>query len=921
MAISRRDFAINTLAAPLALAASPQPRTERDRSLLQIRDDHDLNLPLWGPYTKKYFGISHIPEPGKGLRFDVGFFPGFFRRTPLIPNVLWESGYHPWEATPDLSYYSTRFELEWKDRVYVDLAFAALDPDARIISCHVVNQTDADENLSLHLMASMQFPFSGYRVDLPPGALWVDALDYDDLRFAVPRPTDTLVPDGLLRAEVRGANFTGGSGIGQRFGADRGDTVAFSFELKNTIPDAVLLLRYRCDGDTAARFQLEGAAQGPVNFPPVRAFSVLTIPVTNLSPGKHRLQLTSAGGASVEFDGFAIVESSRTPQVGFSPVLYTHQPEILTGPNAGSLLLKYKDAEPHYGLAWDFNEFQIREFLCDDLDNVFRYHTHDHVNHVIKGAGDGHYTDIFLRPVTLAPKSSRTIWGLVCSGSREKVTRTLTQFPGRRDLESIRDSARQKRANPATTTAGATYAFSQERMAATTLSNVVYPVHIRRHEIRHNTPGRWWDSFYTWDSGFCGLGLLEHDLGRAVDCLNTYTFPPGDPYAAFLEHGTPVAVQIYLFQEIWNRTQSRPLLEYFYPRLRQMHFFLAGRLGSSTTRRLTSQLITTWDYFYNTGGWDDYPPQQYVHSKKLTRSVAPIANTAHAIRTAKILRMAALALGHRDDVLAYESDIAIWKDALQNYAWDQESGYFGYVVHDAEGRPTSILRDPGGVNFNMGIDGITPLLAGVCTASQVDTICRNLMSDTHLWTPIGVTTVDQSAPYHRNDGYWNGAVWMPHQWFIWRALWDLGRIREANRIARTALDLWKAEVETSYNCFEHFLVQSGCGAGWHQFSGLSCPVMCWFGAYHRPGRLTTGFDVWVSGRTFAPDYRSFQASLELHGDGQADPAVLVTMAPSRAYRVRWAREEAHFMELLPGVLQVTLAPSTKTVQQLTIDCK
>lgn len=349
--------------------------------------------------------------------------------------------------------------------------------------------------------------------------------------------------------------------------------------------------------------------------------------------------------------------------------------------------------------------------------------------------------------------------------------------------------------------------------------------------------------------------------------------------------------------------------------------FLAGRLGSSTTRRLTSQLITTWDYFYNTGGWDDYPPQQYVHSKKLTRSVAPVANTAHAIRTAKILRMAALALGHRDDVLAYESDIAIWMDALQNYAWDQESGYFGYVMHDAEGRPTSILRDRGGVNFNMGIDGITPLLAGVCTASQVDTICRNLMSDTHLWTPI------------RSDHRGSVRSLLPQRRILewgrldassvvyWKALWDLGRIREANRIARTALDLWKAQVETSYNCFEHFLVQSGCGAGWHQFSGLSCPVMCWFGAYHKQGRLTTGFDVWVSGRTFAPDYRSFEGSLELHGDGQAGSAVLVTMAPSRTYRIRWAREGAHFTELLPGVLQVTLAPSAKTVQQLTIECK
>ena len=45
-------------------------------------------------------------------------------------------------------------------------------------------------------------------VELSPGAVWVGALDYADLRFAVPRPTDGLVPDGLLRGEVRGHGFT-----------------------------------------------------------------------------------------------------------------------------------------------------------------------------------------------------------------------------------------------------------------------------------------------------------------------------------------------------------------------------------------------------------------------------------------------------------------------------------------------------------------------------------------------------------------------------------------------------------------------------------------------------------------------------------------------------------------------------------------
>ena len=45
-------------------------------------------------------------------------------------------------------------------------------------------------------------------------------------------------------------------------------------------------------------------------------------------------------------------------------------------------------------------------------------------------------------------------------------------------------------------------------MAATVLSNIVYPIRAQGQFIRHYTPGRWWDSLYTWDSGFVGLGLV-----------------------------------------------------------------------------------------------------------------------------------------------------------------------------------------------------------------------------------------------------------------------------------------------------------------------------------------------------------------------------------------------------------------------------
>ena len=33
----------------------------------------------------------------------------------------------------------------------------------------------------------------------------------------------------------------------------------------------------------------------------------------------------------------------------------------------------------------------------------------------------------------------------------------------------------------------------------------------------------------------------------------------------------------------------------------------------------------------------------------------------------------------------------------------------------------------------------------------------------------------RAISYFRENGYWNGAVWMPHQWFIWKAALDAGK--------------------------------------------------------------------------------------------------------------------------------------------------
>ncbi|MFZ6030934.1 MAG: MGH1-like glycoside hydrolase domain-containing protein [Chloroflexota bacterium] len=893
-----------------------------------LEHTHDLRLPAWGPYTKKYTGISHLPDLAGGLRFDLSVFPGYYRRQVLVPNAKWESGFHPWEAAPDLRYYSYRYELEWKDQVYCDVSFADMGADARLIRSEFVNNTAQPQNLVLHYMAYLNFPPVRTYADeavlpchavLPPGALWLDALDYDDLGFAVPRPQDTLVYDGLWRGEVRGHGFVDGRGIGQTFGADAGDWVRYSLALDTGVADAVLLVRYRASSEAKFDFSwqpsvADGAAAGndvpqPQSLPTAEDFRLTSIALGSLAPGNYTFSLVSQGEGAVELDGFVLLSQPLAAALRFEPVTWHPEPQITPGPILNSLILQYPDAPACYGLAWPGETpWEVRQLHHDELDRFLRYYVQEHVQKILRGNGQGHFTNAFMRPIAVPPGQHRVLYGMICTGSHDDVTQALASFsPDPAHLEAVCRKARTGVARLDSTPSGDAYRFSQERMAATLLTNVVYPVYTRRSFIRHYTPGKWWDCLYTWDSGFIALGLLELDIERAIDCLNAYTTPPGDAQAAFLHHGSMVPVQLYAFQELWNRTQDRALLEYFYPRMRQYYRFFAGRLGSSTTRQMKSGLLKTWDYFYNSGGWDDYPPQVYVHRHALEATTTPVISTSYGIRTAKILQMAARALGLPDDVAEFQTDIDTWCSALNRYAWDAEAGYFGYVCHTADGEPRQILRHESGQNFNMGTDGASPLFAGVCTPEQERSILDRLASPERMWTPIGLCTVDKTAAYYRVDGYWNGAVWFPHQWFCWRALLDLNARDFAARIAHTALETWKAEVDASYHCFEHFIVQSGRGAGWHQFGGLCTPVLLWYGAYHRPGRLTVGYDTWVAAQQFGDHHRRLDAVLEYHGAPGHPFAVIAAMNPDRAaYQVTWEGQPVDFYERYPGILEITL---------------
>ena len=920
---------------------------------------HDLRLPGWGPYSKRYAGISHIPDVNQGLRFDLSVIPGHYRRQMLIPNEKWASGHHAWEAAPDLSYYAYRYEIEWKDQVYCDVSFSAVSERARLVRCAFVNQTESPQNLMLHLIAYMNFPpvrvysdeaIRMLEVTLPENGVWIDALDYHDLGYATPRPTDNLVEDGWMRAEIRDHGFVNGSGIGTGFGREPGDWVLFRFPYSTRLDETVITMRYRLVDKKPAQIRLEGLVNADLTLGGEQCddfgFTRVTVPVGQIEADDYMLRMISLSSAGFELDGFAITAADYAPLIQFNEHQWAPVPEIRLGTDSAgpvlsniapgdvvpdvyinklalpnSLTLRYADVpDVVYGLAWDHPDACVRQILHHELDSFLRHIVPDNYTDIHQGSGAGHFADVFIRPVFLAPQSEHVLHTFVCCGSAEQVADDLNSFIAQSAMahEATYASARAKTFIMDCLPAGDDYRFSQERMAATELINVVYPVYTQRQYIRHYTPGKWWDCLYTWDSGFIGLGLLELDLQRAIDNLNAYLTTPGNSHAAFIHHGSPVPVQMYLYHEMWNRTQDRDLLAKFYPGLRQYYLFLAGRSDSSTTRALKSNLLRTWEYFFwDSGGWDDYPAQVFTQAKGIAERTTCAAITAHVIRSARILLSAAEVLGISDDQALYREDIELLSDALQRFAWDGDTGYFSYVLHDQDGRPQEHLWHTSSVNFNMGLDGVMPLVAGVCTPEQEELFLNRLQDQTRFWTPIGLSAVDLSAPYYRKDGYWNGSVWMPHQWFIWKTALDLGQGDFAYQIAKTALDLWKAEVEASYYCFEHFIIETGRGAGWHQFGGLSSPVLSWFNAYHRPGRLTTGLNVWIEDQQFFDDNQSFKARIRLTAKPRTT-SVVVNMQFGHDYAIQWNGEHIPHKEINPGSLQIDL-PFVSSVGELQIN--
>ena len=634
-------------------------------------------MPLWGPYSKKYMGVSRVIESLSdiGARFDVSVHPTLWNSATPVPNVTVPSNYHLWECAADYSYFAYRYELMWKDMVYADVSFSKLTDEAFLIRCEFHNNTKLTQNCIFNLNSALEFPFTEYTdVVAPEKSVVLNANDYTLYEYAVKRPWDSENPDGMFKGMFRDKAFYLSCGLGDRcdhkhvefmnlkpFGCEAGDRVEYKLTSKG-FENPVLHIRYRTVTDGNAEFLYNGEK---ITLKNSDALTFVRLPF------KDNPIFESLGGAGIELDFLAVTESGEsvdveTKKYGFIPKIETENTE-----RGGKVNLDYGYEGCRFTVLTHNKNTRFRTLNSGSLEDALinRLSNGDHnfddlketfsASFNRKSSDEGFFQNTLVRSVFIEPKSSHIEYAVIAKGDFEPLSDN--------EYEAVYQSARKKADKVSYNKAGERYKLSTGILRATLLTNAVYPVYRHGENVIHHTPGKRWDSFYTWDSGFVGMGLLEFSPELCRYALDLYLSEEDNKDFAFLLHGSLVPTQFVQYLELIKRCENKSALDYLYPKLKRYYEFLRGREGSSTCAKFGNGLLTTYDYWYSCSGMDDYPAQWEMIDNKREEYACPVLPTAQIIRAAKIMKMAASYLGKTEDIAVYDSDIAQSENALNTY--------------------------------------------------------------------------------------------------------------------------------------------------------------------------------------------------------------------------------------------------------------
>ncbi len=195
------------------------------------------------------------------------------------------------------------------------------------------------------------------------------------------------------------------------------------------------------------------------------------------------------------------------------------------------------------------------------------------------------------------------------------------------------------------------------------------------------------------------------------------------------------------------------------------------------------------------------------------------------VKEAKSLSKMAKELGHEEESKFYLENAEKRTELINKYMWDPETKFYYQINKNdrsftfPEGMSEGLLSEDSHKKKNdlkrKEIIAFLALWSGVASKEQAAALVKHLTDPKEFWRKYGVPSLSAGDPYYNPIGYWNGPVWVPWNYLVFRGLIDYGYKKEAKELAEKVLDNVGYQLKTNH-WFWEFYSADDHEAGWHK---------------------------------------------------------------------------------------------------------
>ena len=356
--------------------------------------------------------------------------------------------------------------------------------------------------------------------------------------------------------------------------------------------------------------------------------------------------------------------------------------------------------------------------------------------------------------------------------------------------------------------------------------------------ICRHLPARQWSKFFVWDTGMTAIAMADFNQEYAESIISEMPDPQKMGKDAF-GYGSFIITALYALWELYRKTADLKPVKTHYDLLKQlvMHMFDTKdneNYGDMVSANRGTGADDSPALFYAKAemfAWE-YKETLPVNPSHESKSLICIGITAHAIRLLKILRIFADLIGKEKDVDVLTTKIEKIENDLNSHYWSNKHNCYLDRIVDED----NLLEIP-------WIYDYLPLLSGSVPMDRKEIMLKALFAEDGYFTTNGLTILKPNSPYYRDNGYPNGSIWPPLQYFFWKMCYCAGEMDIAKRIADKFLTLFESNHKESLCVCEHFRANTGKSAGNMRFSSFGTLVAAMWKAHRKYGAIQTSYDI------------------------------------------------------------------------------